>query len=37
MNKPITQLQVIGVRYTNANFYPGNRIPLDDYSRIRDL
>lgn len=32
MTKPITKLQIIGVRYTNANYYLGKRIPLDTYS-----
>jgi arginase len=32
VSKPLTELQVIGVRYTNATYYPGKRIPLDNYS-----
>ncbi len=31
MNKPISKLQIIGIRYGNANYYPGDRIPLDAY------
>jgi len=31
MPKPILGLQVIGVRYLNATYYPGHRIPLDTY------
>ncbi len=33
MTQPITQLQIIGVRYGNANYYPESRIPLDAYAK----
>lgn len=32
MTKPVTDLQIIGVRYTNATYHPGKRIPLDLYA-----
>jgi len=32
VSKPVTDLQIIGVRYTNANYHPGKRIPLDVYA-----
>jgi len=32
MIKPITKLKIIGVRYSNANYYPGSQIPLDAYA-----
>jgi len=31
MAKPLTRLKIIGVRYTNADYYPGDRIPLGAY------
>ena len=33
MIKPIAKLQIIGVRYGNANYYPGTNIPLDEYAK----
>jgi len=38
VTKPVTNLKIIGVRYINANYFPGERIPLDAYleSRIYD-
>jgi arginase len=30
--KPVTRLQIVGVRYINANYDPGVRIPLDAYA-----
>ena len=32
MKKPISKLQIIGVRYINATYVTGRRIPLDDYA-----
>ena len=32
MTKPISHFQIIGVRYANADYYPGIRIPLDAYA-----
>jgi arginase len=32
MKRTINQLQIIGVRYVNATYYPGDRIPLASYA-----
>jgi arginase len=32
MTKPISSLQIVGIRYGNANYFPGKRIPLDTFA-----
>ena len=33
--KPLTKLHIVGVRYINADYYSGSRIPLVVYSKLR--
>jgi len=35
MSKPLERLQVLGIRYLNARFIPGDGIPLDAYLNAR--